>query len=157
MLSSPALRGIDSKNPKLCVIYIKALTKYLGDHKVFSRTVKLETWTEEHGLTEGLKLLWEKLDRDVTPGCLHTERLAGGRDRPPWSKDLHEAHLSVVYLKIAIRAMNKNTDSTEQLQAFLQHEADYTPPTVTTLPAALENLKLAKATLRAIQNNAKAF
>jgi endonuclease/exonuclease/phosphatase family metal-dependent hydrolase len=157
LLSSPALRGIDSKNPKLCVIYIEALTKYLGDHKVFSRTVKLETWTEEHGLTEGLKLLWEKLDRDVTAGCLHAERLARGRDRPPWSKDLHEAHLSVVYLKIAIRAMNKNTDSTEQLQAFLQHEADYTPPTVTTLPAALENLKLAKATLRAIQNNAKAF
>ena len=157
ILSSPALRGIESKNPKLCEPYIEALLKYLGDHKVFSRTTKLETWTAQHGLTDRLMVLWEKLDRDVTAGCLHAERVARGKDRPPWSKDLHEAHLSVVYLKIAIRAVNKQTDSTEQLRAFLENEKDYTPPEITTLPDALVSLKTAKSTLRAIQNNAKAF
>jgi hypothetical protein len=99
----------------------------------------------------------EKLDRDITAGCLNAERLARGKDRPPWSKQLHEAHLSVVYLNIAIRALNRQTDSSDQLQAFVAHELDFTPPIIINLSDALASLKRAKSTLRAIQTDAKAF
>jgi hypothetical protein len=90
---------------------------------------------------------WEELDRDVTAGCLHAERKARGRDRPPWSRKLHEAHLSVVYLKITVRALNKNLDPSAPLQAFLVNEPDFTPPPITTLADALRALKSAKSTL----------
>jgi hypothetical protein len=78
---------------------------YLNDHRVVYRSAQLEKWTEEHVMTDRLTAKWEKLDDDITKRCLHAERGAKTSDAPRMvSPQLHQAHLTVVYSKIAIRS-----------------------------------------------------
>jgi hypothetical protein len=156
-LSSAALRGIDSTNPKQCKHYLDCLTTFFKNHRIVERCTKLQRWTKRHGLTPRLKQRWEKLDLDITRGCLHAERSAGRKERPAWSEELHHAHLSVVYLKIAIRALHRNRDFTAAVAPFLGSSDSFTPPSFTDLPSACTALQAATATLKEIRANAKAY
>jgi hypothetical protein len=155
-LSSPALRGIDSTDSEHCSIYIQLLLKYLTDHKVYDRVEALKRWTTTHGLTQRLKQKWEAVDRDMTAGCLYAENEVRSQDRPAWSLKLHQAHLSVVYLRIYIKALTLGHDPHRAVLPFLLSEESYDPPEVDDLPAAYTLLKDAKATLKDIRKNAKA-
>jgi hypothetical protein len=156
-LAPPAYRGLDSSNPKHCATYLTKLMTYLNDHRVFYRTQQLEKWTDKYGLTDRLKAKWEALDLDITKGCLHAERGVKSSDRPAWSHQLHQAHLSVVYSKIAIRAFRRNCDLHQKAHNLLFHESQFQPPDIPDLPTAITSLKAAKATLREIRKNAKAY
>jgi hypothetical protein len=156
-LEPPAFRGLDSSNPKHCATYLTKLMTYLNDHRVFYRTQQLEKWTEKYGLTDRLKTKWEALDLDITKGCLHAERGVKSSDRPAWSHQLHQAHLSVVYSKIAIRAFRRGSDLQQKVHNLLFHESQFEPPDITDLPTAVASLKAAKASLREIRKNAKAY
>jgi hypothetical protein len=156
-LSSPALRGIDSTNPKQCKAYLEHLTTYFARHKIHRRTQKLVKWTHQHGLTDRITKRWEKLDLDVTKGCLHAERCSGRKERPAWSGQLHHAHLSVVYLKIAIRSLHRNQEYLQAVHPFLEASDIFTPPEFTDIASAVEALRTAKATLKEIRKNAKAY
>ena len=94
---------------------------------------------------------------DITRGCLHAERSAGRKERPAWSEDLHHTHLSVVYPKIAIRALHRNRDFTAAVAPFLESSDSFTPPSFTDLPSACTALQAATATLKEIRANAKAY
>jgi hypothetical protein len=50
-LSSAALRGIDSTNPKQCKHYLDCLTTFFKNHRIVERCTKLQRWTKRHGLT----------------------------------------------------------------------------------------------------------
>jgi hypothetical protein len=65
--------------------------------------------------------------------------------------------LSVVYSKIAISAFRRNSDLTQKVHNLLFHESQFDPPDISDLPAAIASLKAAKATLREIGKNAKAY
>jgi hypothetical protein len=90
-------------------------------------------------------------------GSLHAEQGVKSSDRPVWSHQLHQAHLSVVYSKIAISAFRRNSDLTQKVHNLLFHESQFEPPDISDLPAAIASLKSAKATLREIRKNAKAY
>jgi hypothetical protein len=54
-LASPALKGIDSKNPKQCSKYLTTLLTYFNNHHIFYQSTQLDTKrTTKHGLTERL-------------------------------------------------------------------------------------------------------
>ena len=65
--------------------------------------------------------------------------------------------MPVVYLKIAIRSLHRNQEYLEAVHPFLQASDIFTPPEFTDIPGALEALRLAKATLKDIRKNAKAY
>jgi hypothetical protein len=145
-LAPPAYRGLDSSNPKHCATYLTKLMTYLNDHRVFYRTQQLEKWTEKYGLTDRLKEKREALDLDITKGCLHAKRGVKSPDRPAWSHQLHQAHLSVVYSKIVIRAFRRNSDLQQKVHNLLFPESQFEPPNISDLPTAIASLKSAKPT-----------
>jgi hypothetical protein len=61
-LMSPALRGIKSNSPKQCRKYVEAANKYLTEHKVFERATKIQTKTDDQGLTTMMQHKWECID-----------------------------------------------------------------------------------------------
>jgi hypothetical protein len=157
MLSSPVLHGIDSTNPKQCKLYLEKLISYFACHKIIYRTTKLQQWTRQHRLTERLQQRWEKLDLDITKGCLHAQRCSSRKDRPAWSKQLHHAHLSVIFLKIAIGAMHRSQDFLQAVHPFITASDTFNLPEFTNLHSASSALHLAKKTLTHIRKDAKAY
>jgi hypothetical protein len=156
-LALPALQGIDSTSPKLCKTYLDALHGYLADHQVFKQVTCLEKWTNTHGLTPTLQAKWEAINRDITSGCLQAKRKAQHCNHPPWSKQLHNAHLTVVYCKIVLRALCSGKDPLHQTQFFLLAEPDFAPPDIPNIPLSVAALKLATDTLQEIRQHAKSY
>jgi hypothetical protein len=62
-----------------------------------------------------------------------------------------------VYSKIAIRSFRLDKDFHQKVHNLLSHKAHYIPPLITDLPSAQAALKTAKATLKEIRKNAKAY
>jgi hypothetical protein len=153
-LMSPALRGIKSNSPKQCRKYVEALTKYLTDHKVFERATRIQTQTDEKGLTPRLARKWERIDRDLLRACLHAERLTRCRDRPAWSPKLHHASMIVAYWKITLSSLRTNRDFAQQLERLLLQIDWDTPPLAPSKDDMVAKLREAQKEIRSIRNDA---
>lgn len=119
-LMSRALRGVNSQSPKQSRTYVATLHEQLSQHNLFDRVKKLSTATNEHGLTDQLKVKWETVDRDLTDACRYAEKKSGNSDRPPWSPKLHNAHLEVLYWKTTLSGLRTERDVTPVTQQLLQ-------------------------------------
>jgi hypothetical protein len=130
---------------------------YFTDHRIFYRSSQLNKWTSAHGLTERLVRKWETLDHDITKGCLHAERKCKTADRPAWSLNLHHAPLAVVYSILRIQSFRDDTPHHEQLHRLLSEDPTFIPPDITDLASAYLARSTAKALLRKIRKDAKAY
>jgi hypothetical protein len=77
----------------------------------------------------------------MTARCLYAERQVASPDRPAWSLELHKAHLTVVYLKIYIKALCVGNNSSQATRPFLEAKTTYDPPNITDLPSARNQQK----------------
>ena len=113
---SPAVQGIKSSSPKQCRKCVQAVTKCLTERDVFERALKLQTATDEHGLTPPLAKGWERIDRDLLRARLQAEPLTKHGDRPAWSPKLHHASLIAVRWKITLSSIRTNREASQQLE-----------------------------------------
>jgi hypothetical protein len=129
-LMSIALRGIRSQSPKACIQCVEETEQHMSEHKVCQRIASLEALTILHGLTDHLQKKWEGVDQDMLRACLHAEKSATKKLRPPWSFALHQASLLATCWRTALSGKRTNRDADVILESLAQSiEGDSPQPT----------------------------
>ena len=103
-------RGIQSNDQPSVDRYLAAFRSYADDHNIWERVAGLSIVAPSMP-PQAVKERYDAIDRDVTRGMLHAEKMAKETTgKYSWSPKLREAGLIARYWNLRLRAVQKGID-----------------------------------------------